>query len=263
MPIFHQPGNSVGNHSYNVYIYDRLDYDLHFHKNFEVIYVISGQASCCVNNRTKTLLAGEFAFCFSNEVHSIRSLGESRIWIGVFSEDFIQEFANYQHGKTGEDFSFRCADGIMLFLSEHLIRETLSDVFMIKACLYALCSEYLRQIPLLESGSRDGSFMQSSLDYIERGYRNTLSLSGLAKHLGYDYCYCSRTFNRLFSMHFDQYVNIYRFNAACALLTETALSITQISYESGFQSLRSFNQIFKKLAGIPPKVYRTRAKAER
>ena len=49
MYIFHQPNNSIGNHSYNVNVYDDVNFDLHFHKNYEVIYVISGKAICSVN----------------------------------------------------------------------------------------------------------------------------------------------------------------------------------------------------------------------
>ena len=71
MPVFHQPANSVGNHNYNVFLYDSVDYDLHFHKNYEIIYVVSGNAECSVNGKKKMLSEGEFAFCLSNEIHSI------------------------------------------------------------------------------------------------------------------------------------------------------------------------------------------------
>lgn len=257
MPVFHQPHNSIGNHSYNVYIYDNLNYGYHFHKNIELIYVIGGKAICTVNNKTKTLEAGEFAFCLSNEIHSISSVGESRIWVGVFSEDFIHEFTKHQKGKTGSKFSFKCSEGLMRYLSENLIKKELSDVFMIKSCLYALCSEYLRQIPLEEGNGKQASIMGDIVEYIEKNYKSSLSLATLAESFGYEYCYFSKIFNRLFSMRFNDYVNIYRFNEACAMLTESELSITDIAYESGFQSVRSFNNTFKQLSGISPSQWRS------
>ena len=58
-------------------------------------------------------------------------------------------------------------------------------------------------------------------------------------------------------MNFTDYINVYRFNAACAMLTETDMSMTDIAYESGFQSIRSFNSIFKKLSGVTPREYRS------
>lgn len=257
MPIFyHQPHNSIGNHSYNVYIYNEINYDPHFHKNYEIIYVISGKAVCTVNNKTKIIEEGDFAFCLSNEIHSIKGIGESKIWIGVFSEDFIHEFKKYQKGKMGVDFSFRCPESLMSYLSENLIKRELSDVFVIKSCLYALCSEYLKQIPLEESNSKQATLMGDIVEYIEKNYKKTLSLASMAEELGYEYCYFSKVFNRLFAMNFNDYINIYRFNEACVMLTETEMPITNVSYESGFQSIRSFNNTFKRLAGVSPSEYR-------
>ena len=256
MPIYHQPHNSIGNHTYNVYIYHRINYDLHFHKNYEIIHIIEGEAVCSINGKTKTLHQGDFAFCLSNEIHSIKSNGEGKIWVGVFSEDFIHEFKKYQVGKTGVDFSFRCPDDLMTYLSKNLIKKELSDVFVIKSCLYALCSEYLRQIPLEKTNDKKTALMGDIVEYIEQNYKKTISLVQMSEALGYEYCYFSKVFNRLFSMNFNDYINIYRFNEACAMLTETDMNITDVSYESGFQSIRSFNNTFKKLAGVSPSEYR-------
>lgn len=261
MPIFHQPHNSMGNHSYNIYIYDKVNYDLHFHKNYEIVYVINGKAIYSVNGKTKTLEQGEFAFCLSNEIHSVKSVGASKIWIGVFSEDFIHEFAKRQKGKTGGDFSFKCPEVLMQYLRENLIKKELSDIFVIKSCLYALCSEYLKQIPLEETDEKKASIMEAVIEYVEKNYKKPISLATLAEALGYEYCYCSKIFNRLFSMHFNDYINIYRFNEACAMLTETNLSITEILYESGFKSIRSFNNTFKQLSGVSPSQWRSSCSA--
>ena len=256
MPIFHQPHNSIGNHSYNVYIYDKINYDMHFHKNYEVIYVMSGRAVCCVNNKTQIIEEGDFAFCLSNEIHSVKGIDEVKIWIGVFSEDFIHEFKKYHRGRTGVDFSFKCPESLMRYLSDNLIKAELSDVFVIKSCLYALCSEYLRQIPMVESSSKQTALMGDIVEYIEKNYKKTLSLASMAEALGYEYCYFSKVFHRLFSMNFNDYINIYRFNEACAMLNETDMTVTEVSYESGFQSIRSFNNTFKRLAGVSPSEYR-------
>ena len=257
MPVYHQPSNSVGNHNYNVFFYDNVDYDLHFHKNYEIIYVVSGKAECSVNSKTKILTAGEFAFCLSNEIHSIKSVGDSRVWVGVFSEDFLHEFKKYQNGKTGDDFSFRCSAPLMEYLLQNFIKRELHDVFLIKACLYALCSEYLSQIRLTEPAEKKANLMSEVVEYIEENYKKNITLAVMAESLGYEYCYFSRIFNKLFAMNFTDYINVYRFNAACAMLTETDMSMTDIAYESGFQSIRSFNSIFKKLSGVTPREYRS------
>ena len=256
MPVFHQPANSAGNHNYNVFFYDNVDYDLHFHKNYEIIYVMEGSVACSVNGKNAVMTAGDFALCLSNEIHSIKSVGDSRVWVGVFSEDFIHEFKKHQKGKSGDGFVFRCSEPLLAYLTENFIKSELSDVFLIKACLYALCSEYLTQNKLSEPAEKNATLMSSIVEYIEENYKKNITLAGMAESLGYEDCYFSRIFNKLFSMNFTDYINVYRFNAACDILTESDMSMTDVAYESGFQSIRSFNSIFKSLSGMTPKEYR-------
>jgi xylan 1,4-beta-xylosidase len=58
-------------------------------------------------------------------------------------------------------------------------------------------------------------------------------------------------------MSFTEFLNSYRLDAALALLTETDKDITEIALESGFQSIRSFNEYFKSRIGTTPVKYRT------
>ena len=179
-----------------------------------------------------------------------------KFWIGVFSEDFIHEFKKQRVGKVGSHFVFRCSEDIMRYLSENLIKDKLPDVFMIKSCLYALCSEYLRQISLEKSDDKHSALMGRMVEYVEQNYKKNISLSDMAQALGYEYFYFSKIFHRIFSMSFNDYMNIYRFNEACAMLIESEMPITRISSESGFKSIRSFNHVFKRLSGVSPREYR-------
>lgn len=258
MRIFHQIHNSQVNHNYNIYIYDNINYTHHFHKNYEVTYVIEGNAVCSVNGKQQTLAAGDFALCLSNEIHSVRSLENSKIWIGVFSEDFVYEFKKRIGSRTGTDFKFRCSEPVHSFLKECLIKKNVDDILMIKSCLYALCSEYLSQITLTEKDRRRGMLMTDIASYVEENFKKPLTLKEIAAHLGYDYCYLSKAFNRLFSMPFNDYLNTFRTDNALYLLTNTNQSITEIAFESGFQSIRSFNNVFKKETGMTPAEFRHR-----
>ena len=173
--------------------------------------------------------------------------------------DFINEFARHQKGKSGIDFSFMCSESTTKYLLDNLIKDCLSDVFVIKSCLYALCGEYLKQIPLEKTVEKKSSVMGEIAEYVEKNYKSAISLATAAQSLGYDYCYFSKIFRRLFSMNFNEYLNIYRFNAACAMLIESDMPVTVVSYESGFQSVRSFNNTFKRYSGVSPSEWRRRS----
>jgi two-component system response regulator YesN len=56
-------------------------------------------------------------------------------------------------------------------------------------------------------------------------------------------------------------LNEYRVRDAQRLLAETNAPIQNIFEESGFNSITSFNRVFKELAGEAPKEYRARHKA--
>jgi AraC-like DNA-binding protein len=53
-----------------------------------------------------------------------------------------------------------------------------------------------------------------------------------------------------------------RIDAAIALFPFESLSLTDIAMQSGFQSIPSFNRVFKSLKGITPSEYRNLNKVQ-
>ena len=257
MLVFHQHYNSYGHHQFSPIVFEDVHSGLHFHKNCEIIYVLKGSAYCVVNKNGKVIHEGEFAFFLSNEIHDIKTLEGGRIWISVFSEDFINEFVKSLKGRTGADFTFKCCEPVHTYLLENMINKEKPSLFSLKSCLYAICEEYLKANRLVER-NKMASVISDILAYVEANYKNSITLSDISKSLGYEYCYFSKNFKKLFSMSFNDYLNIYRFNEACNLIANSGLSMTGIAHESGFKSIRNFNYVFKKLAGISPSEYAKR-----
>ena len=56
--IVHQQHNSLGNHNYNAFFYDNCEWFYHFHKNYELIYILSGEVELTLNG-TGYLLAAD------------------------------------------------------------------------------------------------------------------------------------------------------------------------------------------------------------
>lgn len=57
-------------------------------------------------------------------------------------------------------------------------------------------------------------------------------------------------------MNFNQYLNDARLRYACYRLENTRDSITNICMDSGFESQRIFNRVFKERYKMPPSEYR-------
>lgn len=254
--FFHQVWNSVGDHSYNAVFYENIFWDYHFHKNYELIYIIEGKVECIISDKTTILESGDFAICLSNEIHSYRSVGNSKTWVCVFSEDFVHSFDKVMQGKAGRDYRFRCSQPVMSYLKECLITEETPSLLRLKSCLYIICDEFLLHTELVDRHEKNLGLMNAISDYVSENYCQKMTLSQIAEQLGYNYCYLSKAFHKIFRMSFNSYVNTYRFSKACELLIETDTAVTDIAMESGFQSIRSFNEIFYQMAGVSPGKYR-------
>ncbi|MCF8347053.1 MAG: AraC family transcriptional regulator [Bacteroidales bacterium] len=77
-------------------------------------------------------------------------------------------------------------------------------------------------------------------------------------------CMNESSFARFFKSHtgqtFSEYLNEIRVDFASKLLKGTAYSVSQIAYESGYNSLTYFNKKFKELRGLSPNRYRLNQK---
>lgn len=96
------------------------------------------------------------------------------------------------------------------------------------------------------------STVERALKLIAAGSLDAGSVEQLAERLGVS----SRHLARLFDKHIGaspmQMARTVRVQRAKRLLNDTDLSMTEIAYRAGFQSLRRFNATFQELYGRPP-----------
>ncbi|MFK7924315.1 MAG: helix-turn-helix domain-containing protein [Bacteroidia bacterium] len=86
-----------------------------------------------------------------------------------------------------------------------------------------------------------------------------LSLAGLAERLDTEPRTLSQLINQGFEQSFFDFINSQRIDYACKRLRSTTAkerNVTEIMYESGFNSKSSFNTAFKKYTQMTPSQYR-------
>ena len=177
-------------------------------------------------------------------------------WVGVFSEDYVRLFANHIRGKQANGFVFKCPESTNNLLQSTLISENVPSIYVLKACLYAVCDAFLHEVEFSENQGNKKTNISLIVQYISENHTKNITLKDIAKLLGYDYNYVSRFFHSTFNMSFTNFLNIYRLETAIKLLEETNKKITDIALESGFQSVRSFNNSFRLKFGISPSEYK-------
>lgn len=94
------------------------------------------------------------------------------------------------------------------------------------------------------------------LNYIKDNYKGKPKLSELAQLINMHPSSLCRFLKLNASRTFIELVNEFRIQKSCMLLIESELTITQIAYESGFDTLSFFNKKFYELLKISPRQYR-------
>ena len=260
--IVHQAHNSLGNYSYNAFIYDNCEWFYHFHKNYELVYVLEGMVELTRGSEVFCVEAGSFAMVLPNEVHAYRTPQASRVWVGVFSQDFVGEFNKMTRQKQAADPRFFCNEAQHQYLLRGLITEEPVELLSMKSLLYAACAAFLSQVQLVDKGGT-GELVGKVIQYVQTHYAEDMTFIRMAEALGYEYHYLSRRFRQHFGMHFRQFLNMYRMEQAQQLLLDSTTSITDVAYGVGFQNLRTFNRVFAQHMGMTPSEFRATAPRSR
>ncbi|GGC82243.1 transcriptional regulator [Tersicoccus solisilvae] len=94
-------------------------------------------------------------------------------------------------------------------------------------------------------------------DRIDREYAQPLDVESLARGAGLSAGHLSRQFKLAYGESPYAYLMTRRIERAMALLRRGDLSVTEVCFAVGCQSLGTFSTRFTELVGMPPSVYRT------
>jgi AraC-like DNA-binding protein len=93
---------------------------------------------------------------------------------------------------------------------------------------------------------------------IDACYDHPLDLEQIAGAASFSPYHFIRLFRRAFDQTPHQYLTQRRIEQAKLLLAAGELSVTEVCFAVGFQSLGSFSSLFHRSVGHPPKIYRAR-----
>ncbi|MDD5688426.1 MAG: AraC family transcriptional regulator [Elusimicrobia bacterium] len=95
------------------------------------------------------------------------------------------------------------------------------------------------------------------LEYIDKHFKEHITLSNLSKHVGYSPYHISHLFKKFSGLSFKASIANRRVLEAKRILElDNNKKIIAIAYEVGFKNLGAFNWNFKRLTDITPSLYR-------
>jgi len=102
---------------------------------------------------------------------------------------------------------------------------------------------------------RDLRMLRTVKDRIDRDYAQPLDVDALARGVHISAGHLSREFKKAYGDSPYSYLMTRRIERAMALLRKGDLSVTEVCFAVGCQSLGTFSTRFTELVGVPPSVY--------
>ena len=239
------------------------EYPLHRQNEIELAYMYDGSATEIVNGSTFKLKRGQMLIVDSDTVHTTLPLGENDILIvikltkGGITPSF---FSQLECGSIVGSFfansisKGRAHDGYVLFHSDQSRRLSLfMKEFLFGTIVAELANVYESDITNASHGQNPALEV---LTYIEKEY-SCCTLKGAAEHFGMAPDSLSRMLKRETGDSFNKLLQRQRISIAKARLANTALAVTAIGKQVGYDNMSFFYRKFKEDTGLTPADYRT------
>lgn len=270
---------------YSVHVYHTEEFSknhksVHWHKEFEINVPLEGERVISyVDNHELIMDMGCATFINSNVIHGAEQhpVADRKIMSIFFDPSFIGGYEK-NNAFWGEylwpiirnpelrsmifhpeiTWQKECIEGFQNILKleeaeppfhEFQVRQILTDF---------LCRLY--QHSDLDhthmNSSNDASLLTTMLSYINNNYREDISVDDIAKSANVSLRQCYREFKNQLQVSPNIYLNSFRVQQACKLLTDSDISITEICFATGFTSCSYFSTKFKQVMGCSPLEFR-------
>ena len=240
---------------------------IHYHKEYEVYYLINGTTKYFIDDKIFFLEPGSFVIIPPHSYHMTDSemcLHNERIVIS-FSEDLVtpeiapvlKELCNKNVIVLPQSKLLKAENILELMEKEDSIRENYENSeYLINLYIQQLLI-FLHRHQTTETQylSETEKLIHQISKYISENYSSPLSLKTLSKEFGISENHLSRKFKEFTDIGLKDYINHIRLLNAENLLENTTMSMTQIANHCGFSDSNYFSTLFKKFKGISPIKY--------
>lgn len=104
--------------------------------------------------------------------------------------------------------------------------------------------------------SQDLLVVKNMVGFIQKNYRQKITLAEIASAGAVGQSKCCRLFARYFAQSPNEYLNRYRLDKSLDLLRNTDLPVTDVAFSSGFGSGSYYAEMFRRMMGKSPTEYR-------
>lgn len=260
--------------------YEHFTYPLHFHTEYEIIYIKEGTGTRFVGNNITKFQTGDILLIGSNLPHLMKSdevyhSGNSNLRVKGTIIQFEKEFMyyainHYPHFLKIKNLFQESQRGIYFAAASFPILQDLMEKIPLENGLNQLMLflEILKEMSETENGQiisttdfvnetiYDTARIDKIMSYLNKNYTRNVSLDEIASFAAMNASAFCRYFKSKTGKSFKNYILDMRIGYACKLLLMEDISISQLSSQCGFETISHFNKTFKKNTGYVPSQYR-------
>jgi len=244
----------------------------HSHEFIELVYIFSGKGIHNINSKSYFISAGDLLLIRRDEVHSIYPLSEEKSTLEWINCIFIPEYINFDFNVFSSGSRFIGTFGYemnSMFASmlEEFQNKKAGYLDILKNYLFIILSKLSRVSQGYKekesyANTKKKMIVKKTLDYIELHYKEKISLAVITPEVLISAAYLSRIFREIVNTSITEYTNNYRLEQSCKLLSDPALTISQIALEVGFCDIKFYYRFFEKHMGLTPGEFRRKVFVE-
>ena len=230
----------------------------HIHQHIELIYLTEGHSYATADNTTELLCPGDIYLSFPNQIHYYDAAPVNGILV-IVEPDLFPDLLDIFSSKLPQS---------PIIKKENLPANVYSQLQKICTCIKSadhlqriaatgymqgLLAEFVGRMSLQDIDNNHDS-VREILTYCLENYKTQISLEILSQELHLSKFYISHIFADRLKISFTDFINGLRLESACRKL-DKGMEITAAAFDSGFNSIRSFNRNFKRHIGMSPSEY--------
>ena len=270
-------------HSYSYQKFDasrkNTDNIWHYHPEIELVYINGGAGKRRIGSHISYYTEGDLILIGSNLPHcgfTDKFTGNKNEILVQMKSDFLGEsFFNIPEMKKIQNL-LEVAKGGIAFSgnTKQILGDKMEDLDnqndfeRILSILHILnelaLSDEFKVLNAegfsLETEVKDNDRINIIFNYVKNNFQEDIPLIEIADMVSMTVPSFCRYFKKITNKTFVQFVNERRLVHASKLLTEQTMSISEVSFECGFNNFSHFNKSFKAFTGQNPSEYRKQLK---
>ncbi len=272
MSLFHKQHHFISLTAFYALSLNEFHMEPHTHSRSEIMYVTKGSCQIQAEQESFTLTDRQFIFLDENVPHCLTVSPENPCSILnlEFTCNTLPTFIDISDAKnqcpalanfcrTPRSYALSSDHGNLGYALKDLISHLQghdSDQNYLVQLLFLRFIVELSEI--MQKTEKTGGlyYLKKAQKYIHSNLTEPLKIPEIAEHTGINKSYLQALFSRQLHCTITDYINERRLEHAAFLLTNSTMPVTDIAFQSGYNSRQHFGRTFEKFYGISPLKYR-------